>query len=140
MPTPRPMRMHSCEVNEAMLTLLDSIPTTASPAVSAMPVLSSGRSAGRTALKKMSRMTRAATTPTRVLDVEEGLVDAATEPTTSTCRAGEFGARARFTSWVASAAGILLAFMEKLTVAKAMRLPAPICFAPAGLYGEVTPE
>ena len=75
-------------MNEAMLTLLDSIPTTASPAVSAMPVLSSGSSAGSTALKNRSRMTRAATTPMRVLDDEAGLVDAAMAPTTSTCRAG----------------------------------------------------
>ena len=100
--------MHSWEVNEAMLTVLDSIPTTASPAVSAMPVLSSGSSAGSTAPKNSSRMTRAATTPMRVLDEEAGLVDAATAPTTSTCRVGEFGARARFTNWVASAAGMLV--------------------------------
>src|ERR1700676_2228630 len=99
MPTPRPMRVHSWKVNEAMLTLLDSIPTTASPAVSAMPVLSSGSSAGSTELKKMSRMTRAATTPMRVLDDDElGLVDAATAPTTSTRGGGEVGAGAGSTS------------------------------------------
>src|SRR5712691_681906 len=133
MPTPRPMRVHSGKVNEAMLRELESIPTTASPAVSAIPVLSSGISAGRTELKKMSRMTRAATTPTKVLDDELGLVDAATGPTTSTCRVGEFGARARFTSWCASAAGMLLAVLVKLTVAKAMRWLALICFAPGEL-------
>ena len=61
-------------------------------------------------------------------------------PTTSTCRVGEFGARARFTSWVASAAGMLLLSFVKLTVAKATRWLALICLAPAGLYGEVTPD
>jgi hypothetical protein len=71
-----------------MLTVLDSIPTTASPEVRATAVLRSGSSAGRTELKKMSRMTRAATTPMRVLDDEVGLVEAATAPTTSTCRVG----------------------------------------------------
>src|SRR3984893_4020241 len=133
MPTPRPMRVHSWKVNEAMLRELESIPTTASPAVSAMPVLSSGISAGSTELKKMSRTTRAAATPTRVLDDEVGFGGAATAATTSACRGGEFGARARFTSCFASAAGILLAAFVKLTVAKATVLLALTCLAPAGL-------
>ncbi len=125
--------MHSWEVNEAMLTVLDSIPTTASPAVSAMAVLTNGSSAGSTAPKNSSRMIKAAPTPMRVLDEEAGLVDAATAPTTSTWRADEFGARARFTNRLASAAGMLLASLEKLTVAKAIRLFALICLAPRGL-------
>src|SRR5260221_12628899 len=123
---------HGWGVTDARLRVLDSIRTTASPEMRAMAVLSSGSSAGRTAPKKMSRMTRAATTPMRVLEDEEGLVDAATAPTTSTCRAGEFGARARCTSWVASAAGMLLASLLKLTVAKATGLLALICLRPAG--------
>ncbi len=116
-----------------MLTALDSIPTTASPDMRAMAVLSSGSSAGRTDPKNRSRMIRAATTPIRVLDDEAGLVDAAIAPTTSTCRVGEFGARARRTSWVASAAGMLLASFVKLTVANATRLLALTCCVPAGL-------
>jgi hypothetical protein len=67
-----------------MLMLLDSIPTTASPEMRAMPALSSGSNAGRTAPKKMSRMMSAAITPMRVLDELAGLVEAATAPTTST--------------------------------------------------------
>ena len=63
---------------------------------------------------------RAATTPMSVLEVDVGLVEAATGPTTSTCSAGEFGALARLTNWVASAAGMPLASLVKLTVAKAM--------------------
>ena len=69
----------------------------------------------------------------KVLDEEVGLVDAATSPTTSTCRCAEFGARAVLTNWVASAAGMLLASTLKLTVAKATVLLALICFAPAGV-------
>jgi hypothetical protein len=61
------------------------------------------------------------------------LVEAATAPTTSTCRAGEFGARASFTNLAASADGMLLASLLKLTVTNAMRLLVLICFAPAGL-------
>jgi hypothetical protein len=57
------MRMQSWEVKPAMLTELDSIPTTASPEMRAMAALSSGSRAGRTAPKKMSRMMRAAITP-----------------------------------------------------------------------------
>src|SRR5260221_13330253 len=100
--------MQRWEVKWAMLAVLDSNPTTASPETRATAALSSGSNAGRMAPKKMSRMTRAAITPMRVLlDDEVEMVDAAIEPTTSTCRrVCEFGARARFTSWVASAAGI----------------------------------
>src|SRR6266481_5353350 len=126
------MRMHSWQVKEAMLMELDSIPTTASAEMSAMAALSRGSSAGRMAPKKMSRMMRAAITPMTVLDEEVGLVDAAMAPTTSTCSLGEFGARARCTSWVASAAGILLASLVKLTWAEATVLFALTCLAPAG--------
>jgi hypothetical protein len=125
--------MHSWEVNDAMVIELDSMAITPSAAVSAMPVLTSGSSAGSTEPKNSSKMTRAATTPMSVLDDEAGLVDAATAPTTSTWRAGEFGARASCTSRVASAGEILLASLEKLTVANATRWPALTCLAPAGL-------
>src|SRR5258708_37116221 len=109
------MGVDCCEVRGAGLTGWDRFPPTASPDMRAMAVLSSGSSAGRTDPKNRSRMIRAATTPIRVLDDEAGLVDAAIAPTTSTCRVGEFGARARRTSWVASAAGLLLASFVKLT-------------------------
>src|SRR5258708_6960940 len=132
--------MHNWDVNEAMVIELDSIPTTAIPEIRAMPALSRGSRAGRMAPKKMSRMMRAATTPMTVLDEEVGLVEAAIAPTTLTCRLGEFGARARWTSWVASAAGMLLASWVKLTWAKATVLFALTCLAPAGPYGEVTPD
>ena len=107
--------------------------TTPSPAVSAMPVLISGSSAGSTAPKNSSRMTSAPRTPISVLDEDAGLVEAATAPTTSICRTGEFGARASFTNLAASAAEMLLASLLKLTVANAMRLLTLTCFAPAGV-------
>src|SRR5271166_392025 len=125
--------MHSWGVKEAMVMVWDSIPTTASPEISAMAALSRGSSAGRIAPKKISRMMSAAITPMMVLDDEAGLVDAAMEPTTSICRLGEFGARARWTSSVASAAGMLLASWVKPTWAKATVLFALICLLPAGL-------
>src|SRR5260221_2340706 len=79
--------MQRWEVKWAMLAVLDSNPTTASPETRATAALSSGSNAGRVAPKKMSRMTRAAITPMRGLpDVEVEMVDAAIELTTSTCR------------------------------------------------------
>src|ERR1700682_6272849 len=97
------MRVQSCEVNPAMARLLDSTPTTASPAKRAIPVLTSGRRAAYSDPKTRSRTISAATTPITVLEDDAGLVEAAMEPTTSTCRLGEFGALARFTRLVASA-------------------------------------
>ena len=119
--------MQSWEVNEAMLTELDSMLTTDSPQIRAMAVPSSGSSAGRIAPKNSSSTTSAAATPMNVPGEEVGLVDAATSPTTSTCRRAEFGARAVLTKVVASAAGMLLASLLKFTVAKAMVLPALTC-------------
>src|SRR5258708_7390404 len=118
------MRMHSWEGKLAMLTVLDSIPTTASPETRATAALSSGSNAGRMAPKKMSRMTRAAITPMRVLlDDEVEMVDAAIEPTTSTCRrVCEFGARARFTRLGGSAGGVWLGSLGEVARAKATRL------------------
>ena len=115
MPTPSPMRMQSWEVNEAMLTELDSMLTTDRPETRAMAVPSSGSSAGRTAPKNSSSTTSAAATPMRVLEEEAGLVDAATSPTTSTWRRAEFGERAVLTNVVASAAGTLLASTVKFS-------------------------
>ena len=60
---------------------------------------------------------RAAATPMRVLDDEDGLVEAATLPRTSTCSDGLLGARAVVTRVLASLAETALSSTEKLTVA-----------------------
>ena len=133
MPTPSPMRMHSWEVNEAMLSELDSMLTTDRPLTRATAVPRSGSRAGSSAPKNSSSTTSAAATPMNVLEEEVGLVDAATLPTTSTCRCAEFGDRAVLTNVVASAAGMLLASLLKFTVAKATVLAAPTCLTPAGV-------
>src|ERR1022692_3941511 len=133
MPTPRPMSVQSWDVKDAMLMELDSMPTTDSPANSAIPVLMSGSSDPNTMSSTMS----AAAMPMKVPLFEDGFVEAATLPTTSTFRCGEFGARARLTSLVASAAGMTLASLVKLTEANAILPFALICLAPAAVYGEV---
>src|ERR1700722_2789482 len=121
------MRVHSCEVNDAMLKLLESTPMIESADIRAMAVLRSGSRAGRMDPKTNSRMMRAATTPMIVLDEDDGLVDPAMAPTTSTCRFDEFGARARLTNLLASAAETVFASLENLTLAKAIRRLALIC-------------
>jgi hypothetical protein len=63
---------------------------------------------------------RAAATPINVLDCDEGFVDAATGPTTSTCSDASFGARAVLTKVVASLLVTFFASTEKLTVANAI--------------------
>ena len=133
MPTPRPISVQSWGVKDAMLIELDSMPTTDSPANSAIPVLISGSRAGSTAPNTMSSTMSAAPMPMKVPLLLDGFVEAATLPTTSTCRCGEFGARARLTSWVASAAGMALLSLVKFTWANAIVPVGLICLAPAAV-------
>ena len=133
MPTPRPISVHSWEVKDAMAIEFDSMPMTDSPANSAIPVLISGSRAGSTAPNTMSSTMSAAPMPMKVPLLLAGFVEAATLPTTSTCRSGELGARARLTSWVASAAGMAVSALVKFTWANAIVPVALTCLAPAAV-------
>src|ERR1700730_1341021 len=133
MPTPRPMRVHSWEVKPAIVIVFDRTPITDSAAVSAIPVESSGRSAARNDPKTKNSTTRAAATPKRVLFDDDGFVDAATSPRTSTCRLRPFELRAALTKLVASDAEMNFASLEKFTVANATVPLRLICLAPARL-------
>src|SRR5258708_32674659 len=132
------MSVQSCGVTPAIESLVDSTPITDSAASSEMPVATSGRSAASSDPKTISKTIIAAPTPTSVLDCDDGLVDAATGPRTSTCSDELPAERAVSTKCVASVALTLLESTEKSTVAKATLPSALICPAPFGPYGEVS--
>src|SRR6202035_1510184 len=138
MPTPRPIRIESCEVKLAIDRTFDSAPIRETAAPSAMPVDRSGSRAGRIEPKTNRSTISAAPTPNIVLLDDEGFVEAATLPSTSTCTAPLFGARAVLTNLVASVVEIACSSFVKVTVAKATEPLALICLAPAGVYGELT--
>src|SRR5260370_38356141 len=119
MPTPSPMRVHNWEVKPAIVIVFDRAPITDRAVASAMPVESSGRSAARNDPKTKNRATRAAATPNSVLFDDDGFVDAATSPSTSTCKLRPFELRAALTKLVASDAEMNFASLEKFTVANA---------------------
>src|SRR2546423_8511418 len=130
--------MHSCCVKLAMEIELDRAPSTEIAATSAMPVESNGSNAASTEPNTTSSTTSAAATPIRVLIWEEGLVDAATCPRTSTCRFWLLGARAVLTNVVAAADEIAVSALLNCTVANATVPLRLICLDPDGEYGEVT--
>ena len=103
----------------AIVNVFDSASTTERAANNESPVDSSGSNADSREPKTKSRMISAPTMPNRVPLEDEGFVDAATSPRTSTWRPWPFAARAVLTNVVAAAALMLLASLLKFTVANA---------------------
>src|SRR5258705_10529491 len=103
------MRMQSCDVKPAIVIEFDRTPISQSATASGMAVDRSGRSAANSDPKTRNRTTRAAATPNNVLFEDDGFVDAATSPRTSTCRLAPFELRAASTNVVASDAEMNLA-------------------------------
>src|ERR1700704_5067629 len=131
------MRIESCEVKLAIERTFDSAPINETAAPRAIPVDTSGSSAGMIDPKTNRSTTSAATTPNIVLLDEDGFVAAATSPSTSRCTGPLLGARAVLTNLVAYAADIACCSLVKVTVAKAVMPLELICLEPAALYGEV---
>src|SRR5882724_4933550 len=113
------MRRQSCDVKLAIVKVFDSASTTERAANNASPVDSRGSTADRTEPKTKSRTISAPTMPNIVPLEDDGLVDAATSPRTSTWRPLPFAARAVLTKVAAAAELMLLASLVKFTVANA---------------------
>src|SRR6478736_1866285 len=113
------MRRHSWDVKLAIVNVFDNAPTTKRAANNESPVDTSGSKADSNEPKTKSRMMNAAAMPTTVPLEDDGLVEAAISPRTSTWRPRPFAARAVLTKFLAAAALTLLASFRKFTVANA---------------------
>jgi len=127
------MRRHSWDVKLAMLNAFDSAPTTESAANNESPVDASGSKADSSEPKTKSSTMNATAIPTMVPLEDEGLVEAAISPRTSTWRPWPFAARAVLMNLSASTTLTLLASLRKFTVANATWPSRLNCFAPAAV-------
>src|SRR2546425_6199252 len=127
------MRRHSWDVKLAIVNVFDNAPTTERAANNESPVDASGSNAESSEPKTKSSTMNAAAIPNMVPLEDEGFVEAAISPRTSTWRPWPFAARAVLTNLVAAVELTLLASLLKLIVANATWPLRLNCFAPAAV-------